>query len=215
METKKNKWLYKFSSLESAEKIIIAGKLKFTNPKEFNDPFDCNMDRIKFDLSKTNKEFRIYDKRLKEQAYSIHGDKLEGFNWSKLYEEGQLARIKNSKICCFSTVNDHPLLWSHYGEKHKGACLIFDNSVDKRLKNEEKIRIGMEGLVEYKGFQKVNFCESRKNALANLFFVKGKDWKYEQEYRMITLDPCDEYVDFLPSFLTGIIFGMKVTNIEI
>ncbi|WP_018612997.1 DUF2971 domain-containing protein [Segetibacter koreensis] len=217
METNRIKRLYKFASLDSAKRIIIGGKLKFTKPFDFNDPFDCNIERLTFDVSKTDEEFKIYEKRIREKARAEHGDRIKELNWAELYKRVQIGKIKRSKICSFSTINDHPLLWSHYGDKHLGACLIFDNTVaiGERFKDEKKFKLGIEGLVEYKKFKKVNFCESRINALAHLFCVKGRDWEYEKEYRMITFDLDNEYIDFEPNFLKGIIFGMKVTNREI
>ncbi len=215
MGTNKVNHLYKFASLESAKRIIIEGKLKFTNPTDFNDPFDCNIERLTFDLSKTDEEFKIYEKRIREKAQTQHGEKIKELNWAELYERVQIEKIKRAKICCFSTTNDHRLLWSHYGDKHLGACLIFDNTVGERFKDEKKLKLGIEGLVQYKEFQKINFCESRINALTHLFCVKGRDWEYEKEYRMITLDTDKEYIDFEPNFLKGIIFGMKVSNRQI
>jgi len=204
--------IYKFTSLEVAKAIIIGQKLKFTNPFDFNDPFDCNIDRLTFDLSKTDEEFKQYQNRMYDNAQATHGEKVKNIDWIKIYRNTQIKKIKESKICCFSSINDHPLLWAHYGDKHLGACLIFDNALAKRFINEENLKLGIEGPVDYKQFEQVNYCESRLNGLQHLFGVKGLDWAYEKEFRIIGFNIIEDLVEFEPNFLKGIIFGMKVSN---
>jgi hypothetical protein len=215
METNKASLLYKFASLESAKKIILGQKLKFTNPFDFNDPFDCNIDRLTFDLSDTDEEFEIYHKSIKEEVQVKFGNRTNEANWAEVYKNVQIQKISKSKICSFSTTNDHPLLWSHYGDKHLGACLVFDNSIAERFKDEKMLKIGIEGPVQYKDFKKVNYCKGRMQAMIQLFTVKRLDWDYEKEYRIIALDLDKEFLDFERTFLKGIIFGMKVKNHEI
>lgn len=48
---KLNHDIYKFCSFEIAELIVSSRMLKFNNPKNFNDPFDCNIDLLQFDFS--------------------------------------------------------------------------------------------------------------------------------------------------------------------
>ena len=43
--------IYKFVSIESAKKIIEFQSLKFSQPYEFNDPFDCDIDLVDFEFN--------------------------------------------------------------------------------------------------------------------------------------------------------------------
>jgi Protein of unknown function (DUF2971) len=76
-------------------------------------------------------------------------------------------------MVCFSLSWQNPLLWSHYGDRHRGMALGFDL-------NPAKCR-------------KVRYVKTRPQlrtvdlAVANkLLFTKYIDWKYEQEVRMFT-----------------------------
>jgi hypothetical protein len=42
----------------------------------------------------------------------------------RVHEE--LARYYESGVCCFSTTHSNPLLWSHYGDQHRGLCVGYD-----------------------------------------------------------------------------------------
>ncbi|MEJ7780908.1 MAG: DUF2971 domain-containing protein [Daejeonella sp.] len=143
------------------------------------------------------------------------GDRVDGVDWNTIYKKLQLKRIATSKICCFSLVNNHPLLWAHYADKHRGVCLVFNNTIRPRLKNNFEEFLKIDGRVMYQSFTKLNYCTDIIEGLIHLFAVKGKDWKYEKEHRYILYDCNTDYFDFAPGFLTGVIFGMKVRNKEI
>ena len=43
--------IFKYCSYDIGELIISSQLLKFNNPKSFNDPFDCDINLLKFDFS--------------------------------------------------------------------------------------------------------------------------------------------------------------------
>ena len=74
---------------------------------------------------------------------------------------------------------DISAMWGHYAEKGKGVCLVFEN-IGKSLERKRK------------GF----------------FFTKSSDWKYEQEYRIITkIDSGsdDLFLDFKDSLIAVVL----------
>ena len=97
-------------------------------------------------------------------------------------------------VSCFSKSNDSILLWSHYGDKHKGVCVEFD--VDpkdykevKYSKKRKQIDLKTVTAVvlgyDYIG-QQVNKDNSALiKTLTNLLLTKSRDWQYESEYRTI------------------------------
>lgn len=89
-------------------------------------------------------------------------------------------------VISFSKVWDIPLMWSHYGEKHKGICLEFDvsqsDNVDERILHE----------VQYDRYRKAIsfdsnvFSDTRYvNILNKLSHTKHTNWKYEKELRIL------------------------------
>jgi hypothetical protein len=83
-------------------------------------------------------------------------------------------------LLCFSSSWKNPLMWSHYGERHKGMCLGFDarDSILKRVKYEPK-------KVSLAKWKKDN-ATAPPNDLKEILFEKKHDaWKYESEQRVI------------------------------
>lgn len=132
----------------------------------------------------------------------------------------------NALISCFSKRYDSILMWSHYGDKHKGICIEFDRPdkdfLDvkysiKRCKfdledttrrvlgymlSNEEVDVNDKGLIR---------CISKP------FIVKSLDWQYEEEIRCI-LSPNSEGVSTLeelslykmPTNISKIYIGCKV-----
>jgi hypothetical protein len=204
--------LYKYVPLEVAALITLSSTLKFTNPENFNDPFDCNISRLKFELSEEldpffEKEIHEIRKRNNDNP-NINSELLE-----RGYKEMQRKKIEKSSICCFSLIPDNPLMWAHYSDKHKGACLIFDYSMKDKYTDIPEDRV-TESPVNYLPFTISNFFKDKKEGILTLFATKSIDWMYENEYRHILLEQ-EGCLKFNPNFLLGIIFGMKVSVEEI
>lgn len=132
----------------------------------------------------------------------------------------------NALISCFSKRYDSILMWSHYGDKHKGICIEFDRPnkdfldvkySKKRCKfdledttrrvlgymlSNEEVDVNDKGLIR---------CISKP------FIVKSLDWKYEEEVRCI-LSPNSECISTLeelslykiPTNISKIYIGCKV-----
>lgn len=203
--------LYKFCSLEIAETIILTSTLKFSNPSRFNDPFDCDISRVSF-------EFSLEDPNIQEEIEIIKTQIYPNLPFTEQhFEEGfkyaQIDKIKRSSVCCFSRINDNLLLWAHYANKHQGACLVFDNTVEEKF-----VTIPADDLsyltVEYKKFEPVNYFQNQILALKSLFGTKSADWSYEEEFRIVLLAQ-EGLFKFKPNFLKGVIFGLNVSKGEI
>jgi hypothetical protein len=85
---------------------------------------------------------------------------------------------ENSGVLCFGQSWTNLLMWSHYGEKHKGICLGFDVP-------DDKIRV-----VKYvRNLEVIGRLDDlptseRERILNKLIEVKSADWCYEKEVRM-------------------------------
>ena len=130
--------LYKYRSLaephgrSGAEDIILHNRLFWQSPITFNDPFDCSPflffgnnthERNDFarraassqpGLSRTQRRMK-----LKEIA-SMQTDEHEA-----TFRTKWKTWMGETAVSCFSEKNDHPLMWSHYANSHRGICFIF------------------------------------------------------------------------------------------
>ncbi len=103
---------------------------------------------------------------------------------------------KNWGVICFTKDWHNPLMWSHYGDKHKGVCLGFDinNTILKEvIYREKRIQFNVDMDLYGGGIT--------EELIEDLLRYKYIDWKYEDEVRAwANLDEQDEtgfyFMDF-------------------
>jgi hypothetical protein len=88
--------VYKFLSCKYGLKVIRERRLKISEVRSLNDPFDL----LPFDMS--DPELRSALLKSKEEMGRTRG------------------------LICFSKYWHNPVLWAHYADSHKGICLGFD-----------------------------------------------------------------------------------------
>ena len=274
--------IYKYTSLESAIKILESNAVALNNPQNYNDPFDSVIDFDDGDIEKSisivveyyliqeflkllnNKNIKVgfltklimkwdrfginlylkvskrnkyYDSIPEAQALTKFVVRYAAQKGENSFEELKekftneiIRKVKdarnNALISCFSKRYDSILMWSHYGDKHKGICIEFDRPENdfldvkyskKRCKfdledttrrvlgymlSNEEVDVNDKGLIR---------CISKP------FIVKSLDWKYEEEVRCI-LSPNSEGVSTLeelslykmPTNISKIYIGCKV-----
>src|SRR5207244_3707608 len=119
--------IYKYTSLETALKIIKGNSLMFSKPEEFNDPFDMVTSLI--DKLCTEEELHMWIERM-SKSYPERREDLKKHlndpsNLTTLFDQA-LNKLKNDTgVSCFSKSYLKTLMWSHYSDKHKGVCLGF------------------------------------------------------------------------------------------
>jgi hypothetical protein len=173
--------VYNLTSEKWALDNLRNRRIKISTIEDLNDPFELQ------GLQLSNKEYRIAFRRMKKQLH------------------------KNFGILSFSKSWKNPVLWSHYGDKHRGICMGFD--------------------VPDNMLESINYVESRKlvdldlennrnqideNIMKELLHQKFKDWHYEEEYRAwVGLDEKDKktglyFMDFSDTLeLKEIIVGSR------
>lgn len=99
----------------------------------------------------------------------------------------ELKKVYERGVFCLSAKFDSPLMWSHYGDQHRGFCVEYHSADAKDI-----------------GLHKVNYGESReiKTSMISAWLVgndpkvtkgvdrvclltKSREWAYEREWRMI------------------------------
>ena len=91
-----------------------------------------------------------------------------------------ITRFRQTRaILCFSRNWDNLLLWSHYGDSHKGICMGFDIPDGSPGENYDTDVLYQPNLLQIRRPEDVNFD------LANrLLRTKHESWSYEREVRM-------------------------------
>jgi len=169
--------LYHFLSEEYGLEAVRKQRIKVSFLNDLNDPFELLF------INFADPEIRSVFKKLKKRV----SEKIA--------------------LLCFSKSWKSPLLWSHYGDRHKGVSLEIDVDDEMILHiTYQKQRKGIN-----KGELRENLPEDFEIALLTTKFIQ---WKYEDEAR-IFLSKNDVYKDGQLYFydfnddikLTGIIAG--------
>jgi hypothetical protein len=206
-----------FGSLE----IIKSGTLKFTQPKGFNDPFDCqfSFDSNYFSSSKALKRNEKLFKNKMSPAQRV----IEAHRMQKLYElnPDKLSKVSDlgdrAFICCLNQNPLNMLMWSHYAQQHKGFLIEFKFKFTSEFA-ELYVKDFMPFPIIYKdeyptlskgdgdlgGVELVNKC----------FLTKSPDWSYEKEYRVIRYGKYESEIQTYPRnlILSSVIAGVATSE---
>lgn len=227
------KTLYKYRSWSNNyhRKILTDNELYLASPSDFNDPFDCRIPNNYGLLDNDEKIIEYVEGVIRRQynaivtrGYNPEDEKNRMINDLKSNLEGVQSRDnafvfsmqdKHFGVLSLSARYDSILMWSHYGDFHKGFCLGF---------NEEKLRLsglfGKGGMVSYtEEFPEIDPRDTRKMEKSFIqTHNKAKDWFYEEEYRLTKLffpdEPSnkDRIVVFPDDFIEEVILGIKINN---
>jgi hypothetical protein len=83
--------------------------------------------------------------------------------------------FKTYGMACFSRLRDSILMWSHYGDRHRGICLGFDVSEDLPYQVTYTENIA--------ALQRGHYRETKEFFIQSIT-TKYRDWSYEQELRV-------------------------------
>lgn len=202
--------MLKYASYETAERIVKGQSLKFNNPEFFNDPFDCDINLLEFNIKEASEEVKNDLLELKKSIPQNIPNEL----FAKAYEASQKDKIKRSSICCFSMEYNVPTMWSHYADNHNGIALIFDYEIEQPFESIPKNNVAAFP-VDYDNYTRLNYCSSKANGIKKLFGTKSQEWRYESEFRLILLNGSSGLIRFNKSFLSGVIFGLRVNEKDI
>ncbi|MFT6746490.1 MAG: hypothetical protein ACJAZ2_000831 [Glaciecola sp.] len=211
--------IFKYSSYDVGKLIISSQSLNFNNPRSFNDPFDCDINLLKFDYTdvseEINAEIQLLKANLKKKREPSF---IEGINaltdskFEEFYKKAQINKVNNSSICCFSKTHNDTTMWSHYAASHTGVCLIFDPYVKDPFISRRMVGNGPANYSN--NHDVVNYLQSKIKGIENIFFSKSKEWEYESEYRYISFEEYGLF-KFDPNFLKGVIFGQRTNESQI
>jgi hypothetical protein len=198
------KHFYKYIDLQaSITHLLKENTFKFSNPDDFNDPFDCNEYLVDISIpTEKEREFILQAAANNKLPRNIVRKQLRNIGNSKIYSEALGKKKKEFKVSCFSEVSDNILMWSHYADKHKGICIGFD------------LAHACEDYVLYpvnyiSQVQKIDGMTNTPYVFYHLVTVKADCWAYEKEIRAVSKNG-NPLQQFPKEAVKEIIFGCKV-----
>jgi len=187
------------------KQILIKHQLYFSNPDDFNDPYDCKpiVEEVEFRFTPDAKVFLQKADGTFIESPINNGSINIGYTLQKQIAQQSWSSFR---ICSFTEIADNILMWSHYADYHKGLCLVFDTT-----KDTECFSRGC-GIIYSNKRPKYGLGQEIK--LINPLTTKFIDWAYEQEFRIIKFptehqNNQSNLFGFNPAALTEIIFGAK------
>lgn len=165
--------LYHYTKFENAIKILESKSLLFSELKRMNDINESLRPIMYFaDLDASRDNVQEIVKKLHDELY-----KYRQLSFTKDDEKDEKAGYSISAM------------WGHYAEKGYGVCLVFDK---QKLISElpdncfhNAIKYDSDYCGELK-FYESDIGRYFNANMGNVFFTKTDDWKYEQEYRIIS-----------------------------
>lgn len=191
--------LYEYMPLEPKYiETLKARSLFVSDPKGFNDPFDCwayiDTDSIS---SEEFSSFLYQFSKSKNDIFSA--DDIEKMTLD--YESqgngssflGKLRDVFRSVaetlgVLCFSSEWDSFLMWSHYARSHTGICIGYKREGLKIEGGSEEplpIQYQTPAIHLQKMYRAPGGLVTDETATAFLH-TKIQDWEYEREWRLIT-----------------------------
>ncbi|RVT76442.1 DUF2971 domain-containing protein [Flavobacterium sufflavum] len=187
---------YRCWSNQYHQNILHKNQVYLSAPKHFNDPFDFRISKNYLLLDSQEKIKKFVDDGLKEhKEWLIHNGKNIDYERALLMERLQNLEQyqteyevleneetdKSQGVLSLSAKWDSILMWSHYGDFHKGFNIGF--SEDKMRKSG---LFGKGGQVIYsESFPVIDpFTEFSMETSFLQTHYKAKEWEYEAEYRL-------------------------------
>jgi Protein of unknown function (DUF2971) len=215
--------IVKYSPINKYTKESIAKSyLWFSDPAQFNDPYDLNLRIL---LPKyTKKDFVEFGKVLVQRGIN-KGNTAEQLADHFMSDpdaflkqmQGYADTVASGVgVSCFSETEYNLLMWSHYADKHSGLCFKFDAHDDQTFFS---FPIKVEYPEEYPIFDYFNFRKYQFAIVQFLVGIKSVDWKYEREIRIVKNKTQNSVfrgeISFDKKSLKEIIFGYRTSTEEI
>jgi hypothetical protein len=190
-------------SLRHLRQLIVLDTAYISNFKDFNDPFEGRFklklanaaDVYESTVSQLRKDTALSRTDRRKEARRLTKAKVIG---KEIAQQVDSYIENNIGILCLSINPSSVLMWSHYASEHRGILLEYDTS------KEPFFHLGDHVAYEEE-FPEITIPASNPKLP---FLQKSIEWKYEEEFRIITrVTRCG--VQLKSDCLTGIIFGAR------
>lgn len=196
------------------ERIVGQHEIYFAPASSFNDPFDL---RPPFSLEaskevqsafyvgvarkngspQSEEELWAEARRTAEDSLSEANLPMTTFIVQALHTDFITNKVG---VFCVSTKRDDILMWSHYGDSHRGICLEFDGMAPL-MGHAQRVTYSQQRPI-------INpYVDDNMVALEKAMLTKSDHWKYESEWRLFRNIKGPGIETIRPKNLTGIIIG--------
>lgn len=222
--------LYKYQTFNSyALRLLCEAEVYYANPKQFNDPLDCDptitadVDTktlarlcLEMGVAALGKDHAVTLLNNNRRMSAHYGEQIEPPDVEKYYRHSLKCDINRflstemEKQGVLSLAGNWscPLMWSHYADEHRGICIEYDlkehHFCDLRKVSYKAPRsIKASDLVAWK----LNGCaEAADRVRSTFFFAKASEWQYENEWRDINKS---NGAYNAPSMISAVYFGLR------
>lgn len=234
-----NKYLYHFTKIDSATKILHNKTLKFSKVSRANDTIE----------SKPRISFAEKDQRFVQEAIhvfrAINNQHLQilCFSMDNPQNESSYMRTLSAreKLTNFTGRGFAlPRMWAQYANNNTGTCFIFNKEkLTEIICHALGSSLLMHRPVEYLDYfqqhpvdyqpiirlikQRTATSNDVQRSLSDMrfllenpdfveynYFSKLKDWENEKEYRFVAYGPEDYYIDDILPALSGVVVGENI-----
>ncbi|MBU67015.1 MAG: DUF2971 domain-containing protein [Cupriavidus sp.] len=183
------------------ERLLSHGEIYLAKPSEFNDPFDCAPSFAPGAILDRKTVLQLHNHAGRRRGHSRPERRLRarrfmaqptGLKIAK-YNAIGLQHVQNVGVFCMTDRRDHPLMWSHYGDKHTGVCIEFASNMGP-FQLAHKVSYA-------KNLPVYDLRRNDIDGFASMYLTKADFWAYESEYRLIALNVDNsERLDLLKGF---------------
>lgn len=199
--------IYKYFHPERSD-ILRDLKIRFSNPANFNDPFEVcpRFDQwTKKTMDKEVQKCVLQNARLgipEDETLKFHEQNIKQTlpnNVDYYSQDFQKKCGEQFRMLCFGENIQSPLMWGHYSDSQRGFALGFYTNhpfFHKRLVN-------------------VHYDEKRPCLLEKekILWTKNNEWQYENEWRVIqNVVSAEPHYETLPiGCIEAVYFGLRIS----
>jgi len=174
--------LYKYVKFENLKRILD-GRIRFTQPGAFNDPFEMVPELFvpeEFGDRQVTIPFSVTAPRREPIIGALDDDFASDYCSDRNSRRILDSLNRSIGILCLSKNDSSLLMWSHYADSYSGAIVQFDETHEffsghfevKYSEHRPKIDIA-------------SYTDSDEPVPIAELCVKAKDWEYEKEVRVV------------------------------
>ncbi len=200
---------------EGIEELFTKDEIYYSSVIQMNDPFEC---RPVLTVDTSTKAMRKYLKQVEKkhlrglsygQRRRLKRDAARRFSSPERREEIHYGTVSRYGFYCLSELPDHPLMWAHYADMHRGFSVEFNTEADRRgyfARAQPVIYSLSRPVVDILW---TSAEDTSEEIVDKTFLTKSSDWSYEKEYRILNLSH-QGIERFPPQCLSGVVFGCRM-----
>lgn len=189
---------FRGDSVGYLEQTLRDKTIHLSRPSNFNDPWDCKLWFSGDVLDDAHERQRHLDWLIATHRLTPDHPTVEELRSNatllratiELIRDGLIGAIDEQyRVYCLTPDPFSALMWSHYGDSHRGICLEFDTSVEQMIGAYQ---------VHYQNqYPTVRMYQDENNASLVPVFTKSEVWSYEREFRLIAEEGGEQRRDML------------------